>query len=284
MQAEINASTPSRLNRSATVRSKAIDIESARRLMGPNFFGVRELNRFYPSIQFSEKEFEESSMFPWSQQFLQSTSPFDRRKKILQTHFAFFSPAHFGKDRGPTLDNFNDLQSEALVRNQTVSHQMHEETVGAIREHFRQERLIHASRVKVFAQPSTIMESECRPGWHLVPIPTPAYPLPNNLFQKPQLRRLMEHLPLGYTLANNAEMVIALHLFMNLVWENTEWSLKCLTLDDQKGSPCFVNAQIDVRSIKIEEWNERIEERENVLKDQTLINLALSVNPILQKL
>lgn len=278
MQAKINASTPSRLNRSATVRSKAIDIESARRLMGQNFFGVREWNRFYPSIQFSEKEFEEFSMFPWSQQFLQSTSPFDRRKKILQTHFAFFSPAHFGKDRGPTLDNFNDLQSETLVRNQTVSHQMHEETVGAIREHFRQERLIHASRVKVFAQPTTIMRSECHPGWHLLPIPTQTYQLPNNLFKGPQLYRLMESLPLGYTLATNAEVVMALHLFMNLVCESTGWSLKCLTLDDEKGSLCLLNAQMDVFSFRFEEWNQRIEERENISRSNILMDLALSAN------
>ena len=284
MQMEINSDTPSRSHFVASVQTEPIDAEVARRLMGLNFFGTREWNRFYPAVRFSDEEFTEFFRFPWSKEFLVSSCPFDGSKRVCETHFAFFSPVFFGKQRHSTLDEFNDLQRETLAGYENVSHHINNETVGSVREHFRQEKLIRASRVNVYAQPFTVMESECRPGWHLVPIPPPAFPLPNNLFQKPRLRRLMENLPLRYTLANNAEMVIALHLFINLVWENTEWSLNCLTLDDQNGSPCLVNAQMDICSIKIEEWNERIEEREHVLKDKTLINLALSVDPILQKL
>lgn len=264
-----------------SVRIKPTDAEGARRLMGLNLFGIREWTRFYPSIRFSEGELEEFHKFPWNEQLLQSHSPFDKRKRVSESHFAFFSPAHFGQQRNPTLDAFNDLQKETFAIYQNGIHGIHEESVGSIRANVSQERLRHVSRVHVRTQPSTIMESECRPGWHLIPIPIPVYAIPSMIFQESVRNRLIKCLPPGYTTASNVETVMALHLFNNLVLENTAWSLRCLVLHNQRGRlPCLLSVDMDVLYFRIEEWNERIEEREFAFGKEDFMELALSREPM----
>lgn len=61
----------------------------ARLIMGEDFSGREEWGISYGGVSFTAKEAKSISSFPWSQETLQSECPFNPRKKIFETHFAF---------------------------------------------------------------------------------------------------------------------------------------------------------------------------------------------------
>jgi len=62
-----------------------------RDVMGENLFGIGEWKRYYPSLAkfFEPNDLARLRFFPWDEDTLNSPCPFDPKRTIRETHFAF---------------------------------------------------------------------------------------------------------------------------------------------------------------------------------------------------
>lgn len=81
--------------------------ESARAILGKNFFGVEEWMILY-GVNFTNKQLREIADFPWGEDVLNAQCPFVEGKMIKDTHFAFLGLESI-KGQPLTIKRFHDL-------------------------------------------------------------------------------------------------------------------------------------------------------------------------------
>ena len=73
------------------------DIRIARIALGNSFIELADCVRFY-SAQFDEEQLQQALQFPWHEDVLMGPCPFNKGKRICDTHTAFFGVEKIGDD------------------------------------------------------------------------------------------------------------------------------------------------------------------------------------------
>ena len=73
------------------------------RIMGRNFFGTLEWAVFYKVFLHDVPE------IPWTVDFLESPCPFNKGKKVRDTHFLFLAPVFFRVDKKLTINTWLEI-------------------------------------------------------------------------------------------------------------------------------------------------------------------------------